>query len=369
MWKKLLALVMSLCMVVGMGTTALASETDQQSEGGFYVMTEEVPQQATEYVRNNVGGMISDLADLDNVTVGTLFKIANAYYDLYYSIIYANDEIIGTYRVFEDENGYTGIFSENTEMINGLKDIAYLTSSSKPAKIVAGDHNDIYAIIDSVSYPVLTDAEGNSTDEQNLLSAQNNAMESVVNVCDGIDFIHSNDFGRSTPSYKYLQIGWAETQGSLPWCMAYVTASIMRYKTGNDLSTISARTVMKWAYPNLSTTELESTALSTSKADEFANTYGIDPTYIRSRRTYSQIVSEIKGGSPVAFICDNVKTGTKRSHAFVCRGYNDNNGNSFYSVWNPWYSQFERVYSSDNTYVNSAGTAKYLWSATMYGWN
>lgn len=49
---------------------------------------------------------------------------------------------------------------------------------------------------------------------------------------------------------------------------------------------------MEWAYPNLSTTELESTALSTSKADEYANTYGIDPTYTTSRRTYSQIVSE-----------------------------------------------------------------------------
>ena len=75
MWKKLLALVMSLCMVVGMGTTAFASETDQPSEGGFYVMTEEVPQQAIEHVRNNIGGMIRDLADLGNVTVGTPFKL------------------------------------------------------------------------------------------------------------------------------------------------------------------------------------------------------------------------------------------------------------------------------------------------------
>lgn len=37
MWKKLLALIMSLCMVAGRGITAFASETDQSSGGGFYV--------------------------------------------------------------------------------------------------------------------------------------------------------------------------------------------------------------------------------------------------------------------------------------------------------------------------------------------
>ena len=151
--------------------------------------------------------------------------------------------------------------------------------------------------------------------------------------------------------------------------MAYVTASIMRYKTGKSLSTISARKVMEWAYPNLTKAELEATALSTSKADEYANIYNIDPTYTASRRTYAQVASDIKADSPLAFICDNVNTGAKKSHAFVCRGYNDNSGNPFYSIWNPWYSEFERIFTSDNTYVNSAGTAKYLWSATMYGWN
>ena len=38
------------------------------------------------------GGMISNLADLDNVTVGTPFKLANTYYDLYYFVIYANND-------------------------------------------------------------------------------------------------------------------------------------------------------------------------------------------------------------------------------------------------------------------------------------
>lgn len=78
--------------------------------------------------------------------------------------------------------------------------------------------------------------------------------------------------------------------------------------------------------------------------------------------------SDRDADSPVAFICDNIITGKERTHVIVCRGYYYNNGNPYYSVWNPWYSKFERIYTSDNTYITSAGSVKYLWSATMYNW-
>ncbi|MBU5334313.1 hypothetical protein KQI61_19215 [Anaerocolumna aminovalerica] len=370
MLKRLLSFVLATVMLMSTGITAFATEVTGQHSDGFYVTSEDVPQKAIEHVQNSIGGMINDLADLNSVKVGVPFKLSGAYYDLYYFVIYSNDRIIGTYRVYEADAGYTGIFSENSEIIEGLQKIAGLTSPDKPAKIIAGEHDDIYAIIDSNVYTVLEDAAGNSTSEKNLLlQPQTYDVESLVDISKGISINLPQASVMTSPSYKFLQIGWDETQGNLPWCMAYVTASIMRYKTGKSLSTISARKVMEWAYPNLSKAELEATALSTSKADEYANTYDIDPTYTASRRTYAQVASDIIADSPLAFICDNVNTGAKKSHAFVCRGYNDNSGNSFYSIWNPWYSEFERIYTSDNTYVNSAGTAKYLWSATMYGWN
>lgn len=371
--KKMIAMLLVGIMMMGvLYTPAFATtiNSDEQVLDGFYVVSGGVPQEAIEHVQCSIGSMIKDLFDLNTVTVGTPFKLSGAYYDLYYFIIFSNAEIVGTYRVYETDDGYTGIFSENTEIIKGLQELKELTSHDNPARIIAGSYDDIYAVIDSDVHTILEDPTGKTTDKQSLLAQQQTfTAESVVNVSKGIRFTNPKVSVNTTPSYKFLQIGWAETQGSLPWCMAYVTASIMRYKIGKDLSTISARKVMEWAYPNLSKDELEDTALSTSKADDYANTYKIDPTYTASRRTYAQVARDIKSDSPLAFICDNLNTGAKKSHAFVCRGYNDNDGKSFYSIWNPWYTEFERIYTSDNTYVNSAGTAKYLWSATMYGWN
>jgi hypothetical protein len=371
--KKMITMLLVAAMMVGaLYTPALANTANsaEQPLDGFYVISGEVPQEAIAHVQGSIGGIIKDLFHLDTVTVGTPFKLSGTYYDLYNFIIFSNDEIVGVYRVYKTDDGYTGIFSENTEIIRGLQELKGLTSPDNPARITAGSYDDIYAVIGSDVHTILGDPAGNVTDEQSFLIQQRTFnTESVVNVSKGIGFTNSNVSISTTPTYKFLQIGWAETQSSLPWCMAYVTASIMRYKTGESLSTMSARTVMEWAYPDLSTTELEAASLSTSKADGYANTYDVDPTYTAYRRTYAQVASEIIADNPVAFICDNVNTGTKQSHAFVCRGYNDNAGSSFYSIWNPWYTEFERIYTSDNTYVNSAGTAKYLWSATMYGWN
>lgn len=314
--------------------------------------------------------MIQDLVDLNTVTVGTPFKLQGSSTDLYYFTIFSHNDIIGTYRVYENEGSYTGIFNENTDFINGLQGVASLTSSINPAKIISASNDAMYAIIDNEVHAILESPTGQEISKQSLLAQpQTFSSDEVINVSTGIEFDIPQPATRTTPSYKFLQIGWDETQGNLPWCMAYVTASIMRYKTGEDINSISARSVMESAYPDLSTSVLEKTALSTSKADDYANTHNVNPTYTSSRRTYSQVTSDIKADSPLAFICDNVNTGTKRSHAFVCRGYNDNNGNPFYSIWNPWYSEFERIYTSNNTYVNSQGTATYLWSATMYGWN
>lgn len=270
--------------------------------------------------------------------------------------------------MFESDDHYTGIFSQNQEIINNLEEISSLTSENSPATIMAGEYDDLYALIGSNLYTIQSDPAGNVTSEQRQFVNGLNNTSITIDASTEIP-LNKSLSTRSSPSYKFLQIGWDETQGSEPWCMAYVTASIMRYKTNSSVDTISARSVMEWAYPDLSYSELCETALSTSKADDFANTYNIDPVYTASTRSYSQIVSEIKADNPVAFICDNLNTGAKKSHAFVCRGYNDNNGNSFYSIWNPWYDEFERIYTSDNTYVNAAGTAKYKWSATMYSWD
>lgn len=347
----------------------------QESKGiqdleGFYIATEEIPEEAILHVQNFIGGMLNDLAIGGSLTVGMPFKLSGTSHDLYYFIVYSDDKIVGVYRVYETEvpSEYTGIFGEDTDIIDGLESIRQLTSFDKPARIAAGNHDDIYAFIGSDIYPILEDFEGNKTDTNHLWNELSARLDDpVVDVSQGIEF-RIPIMSRSSSS-KFLQIGWAETQGSLPWCMAYTTASVVRFKTGKSLSSVNARKVMEASYPNLSKANLEKQALSTSKAEAYGKTHKLSPKYTTSRRTYAQIKTEIdKHDSPVIFIMDNLNTGAKRSHAFVARGYNDNNGKSFYSVWNPWYTKFERVYTSDNTYVNASGSARYKWSATMYNW-
>ncbi len=367
--KRIIALLLILAVFLSTGTVAYASTASWQSSvESFYVMSEEVPKGVYDHIQESIAGITNDLYDTQKILVSKPFKLFNPSFDLYYCLIYYNRKIVGTYRAFEIDGRYTGIFSENKEIIEGFERISSLTTPENPVKLISGNYDDIYALIGFDIYPILSDPSGNKTTIKAILaSSVTCASTHITDITEGITVNQINT--RSNPTSKYLQIGYAETQGSQPWCMAYVTASIMRYKTGNGISTISAQSVMEWAYPGLTQTQLNSESLSTTKADEFANTYNIDPVYTASRRTYSQIVNEIKADNPVAFICDNLNTGAKKCHAFVCRGYNDYSGNSYYSIWNPWYTQFERIYTSDNTYVNSSGTARYLWSATMYDWD
>lgn len=368
--KKFISLILAVMLLASVSIPAFAREAGSSPD--FYVSTASVPQEAIDHVQSCIGSMIDDLYDLNSVTIGTPFKIHNSNSELYYFVIYDNHEIVGTYRVYEINGRYTGIFNESASAIAGFETVAALTSHDSPAKIIAGNSNNLYALIGSDIYPIFqypTDC-GADASSINTLSSHitSDELESVVNVSDGISF--DIPITRSSPPYKFLQIGWAETQASgESWCMAYTTASILRFKTGNGVDTINARSIMEWAYPDLSLSDLKKEALSTSEADKFANTFGINPSHTSSRRSYSQVVSDIKADNPLVFICDNLTTGKKAAHAFVCRGYDDNNGNSFYSVWNPWYDEFERIYTSDNIYTNFDASAKYQWSSTMYSWD
>lgn len=367
--KKIVSLLLAVMLILSIGIVTFANSS-QITNNGFYVVKGDVPDDVYTHIQGSIVGIVSDLYEINQISVSAPFQLFYAANELYYSLVYSDNEIVGTYRCFEIDGRYTGVFSENSEIIEGFEKVSLLTSPDRPAKIIAGEYNDIYAIIGSSTYTILSDPSGNETSLMTIQSRFSRSMSTqIVDLTEGISLEQTNVFNRSTPSSKFLQIGWKETQGSLPWCMAYVTASIMRYKTNLGIDEISAQSVMEWAHPTLSQTELEDEGLDTAEADAFANTYNIDPVHTSSRRTYAQIVNEIKADNPVAFICDNLNTGAKRTHAFVCRGYNDNSGNPYYSVWNPWYPKFERVYASDNTYVNESGSARYLWASTMYSWD
>lgn len=371
MFKKMSAAILAFILLLGMIVPASALETSNNVTD-IYVLTDPVPSEVYSHVQTSIAGMISDLYDLSKVKVGTPFKVYGSSYDLYYFVIYYNDKAVGTYRVFETENGFTGIFTENAEFIDELRNIPLLSRNS-PVKITAGNNDDLYAVVDSKIYSIYSDPEGKVTPSSELLKKANEGRSaSIVNIAESISFILPEMNTRTNPTYNFLQIGYPEKQTDEKWCMAFCTASIIRYKTGASVSTINAESVMRWQYGDVEEIpldELKKKSFTTTMADNYANTYGINPTYTGSSRSYSQITAEINADSPVVFVCSLGDGGA--THAIVCRGYNDNSGNPFYSIWNPWKQAYERIYASDNyyIYVSTSGNKVLLWVGTMYGWD
>lgn len=367
--KKGLAIILSLIMCLLMVVPASADELNYDATG-LYILTESVPQEAVEHVQSSIADMLAPFYNVDSLKVGTPFKLFGTNEDIYYFVIYYDDEIIGTYRAYNAEGYYTGIFSENPSVILGLQEIASMTSLNSPAKIVAGNYDDMYAIIDVNIYTLLSDRLGAPTQEQDLLAQPFSSVKTaVIDASEGIDFEYNQFASYTNPPSKFLNTGFAEKQNDNEWCMAYVTASIVRYKTGKSLSEVSAEKVMKWAFPSITDTEkLKGQKLSDKKAVEFGNTYRLNPISINGTRTYAQIASDIQADNPVAFIGSNMNDGGATAHAFLCRGYYDSGDYSYYSVWNPWYNKYEIIYSKDNIYTSASGNYKYKWARTVFNW-
>lgn len=369
MFKRIMAFVLSAIMFINLGVSVSAEDVYSTSNG-IYILSEEVPAGAVNHVQNSLKKLLGDILAVSEVTVSNPFKLFRSQNNLYYFVVYADGSMIGTYRVFETEDGYSGVFSEDTQILNGLMQLSSFTTANNPAKIVSGDHHDMYAVVNNNVYTIVEDPFGNSTDSQTLLTQPAlYATNSVVDISDTIDVDFSSSSIRTTPVQAYIQLDLLEIQGSLPWCGAYATASILRHKTGYSVQLINAKAVVKFAHPGKTDAELEE--LSTCPDDDiaYANKYGIYPTYVEHRRAYAAIASDIFAGNPVMFIFDNLKTGNPHTHVMVCRGYYDNHGDSYYSVWNPWYPKYERIYTSDNIYyISETGEARYKWADTVYGW-
>lgn len=367
---RLLALLISLTFIMNMCVVVSADNVNEETNG-IYLLSEVIPQGAIEHVQSSLKSLISDL--ISNgvvVSVGQPFKLSGSQNNLYYFVVYANNEMVGIYRVFETDDGYSGIFSEDTTIISRLMNLSDLTTAANPARIVVGAYNDLYAVVNNQVLTLIEDPFGNVTSPESLLSQPVLCdTDTIVNILDTIDVSFTPPISRTTPTWKYLQLDCLEIQTSLPWCAAYAAASILRFKTGRSLSEINASAILQYSYPDKTIEELEQLGISINHAMQYANQYGIYPSYVLHRRAYSAITDDIIADNPVMFVFDNLSSGNVRAHAMVCRGYYDNSGDSYYSIWNPWYTYYERIYTSDNIYyISATGEARYKWSATSYGW-
>lgn len=377
--KNKLSFILALMLAITFTVPAYAFENTASADEGYsglYIVTNSVPVEVINHTKNSIAGIIDDSYDINTITVGQPFVVKGHGCDLYYFLVYSNNDLVGHYRVFyTEDNGYTGIFSETPEILDGFKELEGKTSPNVPAEIVVGDYEDLYAVTATEEINVLADPQKRTTSkvEPKLLISSNATRTSimneksdisVVNAKEGIDFSIPQKNTRATGASKFLAIGWAETQGSEPWCAAYVTATICRYIKGS--SSITAKSVMKYTYPDATTAELKKKSLSRKQAVAFGKSKGLSPERTNIRMSWAAVKTDINAGNPIYFACKNITDTSGANHAIACRGYRDSS-NSYYSVWNPWYEKFEKVYTSDSIYTTNTGV-QYKYCAAIYSW-
>lgn len=108
--KKIISILLSFVTLMSISVTAFASDNSIIQSSDFYVLSEDVPSEVVSHLENSIVGITNDLYNSNSIEASSPFKVFNSTYDLYYSIIYSNGEIIGTYRIYKSGDSYTGIF-------------------------------------------------------------------------------------------------------------------------------------------------------------------------------------------------------------------------------------------------------------------
>lgn len=365
--KKRIALFFTLCsmLVLMMGMTVFANE---DSNNGFYIMSEECPDEAIAYAQNNLYLYIYDLpiqderyADIDvsKIVLGTPFTIQKESLegkDVFYFPIMYEDEIKFTIRVYKDEDGsYTGIFSEY--LASELQDVFARTSVSDPLILSMNNGNVMKTITGETSIFFASPMGYEVLDKPVMYS---NSNSSVVNVKEAITYEIVPIGSTRATSSKYLSLDLAETQGNQQWCSAFAGSAIIRFRTSNK---VYAKTIMSYYYPNSS--DLENETISHDQLISYAKLKDCSPSKSSGTLEQSTVVSQINNSKPIYLSCEGTGTYKKANHALVLRGY-DTSAKT-YSIWNPWNTTYEKMPISTKEYaVDSSSTFK--WVSTIYGW-
>lgn len=173
-----------------------AAENGPLITDGLFIITEEVPAGAIEYMQENIASISVGLFSPDTMTVGQPYVVKGHDVDLYYFLIYNNGKLVTSYRVFQVENGdYSGILSESEppQFLDVFSELMDVTTSHSPARIVVGEYTDIYAVVEGKILAVDGDYDGDITDDNYLLQKckmLSDPNDIVINAAEEIEFKH-----------------------------------------------------------------------------------------------------------------------------------------------------------------------------------
>lgn len=364
LFKRLFSslLVMVLMLSTGIISTN-ASQNDSEMTSGFYLSTGEVPSNIISYAQNNISDYLIahsevENIDLSNVIIGNPFSIGGSNAigtDVYYFPVFQNSHILYTFRVYMDENGYTGILS--SYLASELNSFMNSTTRNAPLLIYMESGNVMARL--NGNEAILEESHLGYEPGVNVIREDPllETME-VTDISVPIRFVEKPITAASAS--KVLSLDMKETQSDQQWCAAFVMASILRYKGAG--SSITAETIVKHFHPNSS--DLKNESVSRSQLVSYSKEKGFSKTTESSSTlSNSSVVSEINNDSPFYAGCAGFGSYKKARHALAVCGYNNNT--STYTVWNPWYANTETISQSSKTYVvNSESSFK--WDCTIY---
>lgn len=365
----LLVLTMSICLSFPVSALSREGESD-----GLYVATPAIPSNVLRFAQTDFADHITAMiqngdftGDPYRVQLGTPFTYLgseDSAKQFYFPVIYGG-EFIYIYRIYEDtfyfeETGelrYAGTMS--AVMVDAFSNLAKMTSQNSPATLVVDGYNIIAVVrgqVEVIAEAPFTHKEPSTNSEYEIstqsILAENDALE-VINAADTIGYEKNFELPIATRSNP-IALSITETQpNDESWCAAYVTAALIRTVQGVSLS---ASTITK--YYGLNKNE----GLSHGQAIDYAQAmYAMQPLYYESALSRNQVIDEIDHSCP---IYASMRHNSTISHAVAICGYTSTK----YTIWNPWYVDYETFSSSTLTYVPSTSTKSFYWNATIYNW-
>ncbi|MCM1159149.1 MAG: hypothetical protein NC300_11555 [Bacteroidales bacterium] len=338
-------IVFCLLLLLGGNIVLLNANAMEKEEELVYENIEKnIPQNATEYVRNNLEDIISialyyakDLGmekiEKENAEIGmpyVIYELDNSNPDeiYYYPIIdKKNNKIALMVTVVGTLDGWSHTI--DTTMVDELNAIKYNTDNYIFYKcedtIVADNAEKEQILTGDIDSKCARFAKKDFEDKVDIISKKMNNYEKV-----DVDIVEKTSIEAYAPSFstnadnsKILKMHNAACQGSKPTCWACSVATIVNYRRGTELFGMDVCEAMN-RKPGGASIYVKQKALKK---------YGLNYSIIRKKQlSWSLLCSNIDSKWPVAI--SSFTSDGKKGHAVTAYGYRKQGENKYVVIWN-----------------------------------
>ena len=335
-----------------------AATAPQEQKKMFDVVSERLPQAATDYVKSSFDNIIVvakgfkdelgiEINDLDNVSLSEPFVIYD--YDV----------------VKQQEEYYYPIVNNNTKQVVLVVEVVGTT--------VGWQHSFNTHLVDElnqINWPqkdyIFTETQGKVTIEKISLEDTRNSL--ILNSVDGMEKINveenvlagrSNTFGSYIPTvtdelgYYYCNLNNAVGQGDYNICWAATVATIINYIQGTNLSAFNVCDAIGHTYTGGTTTD-------TKKALKH---YGYNYVYRDRDLYFKTIMSNIQKKKPIALFGN--AEGQSMGHVVTIYGFRDLSNGKYILIWDSAEEKVSIVNYNEMGTTFASGGVTYTWARSL----